>query len=105
MILPILQQAIFLLLTLEDTGKVGVSISDRLHGSQVSKARPGAPFDYIPGILISGHELYASISTLWSMPRRRMAGRMFPRKDFFRHGLHSTTRWSSWNPRCDGVPS
>jgi hypothetical protein len=27
-------------------GRAGVSIGDRLHGSQVSKARPGAPFDF-----------------------------------------------------------
>ena len=29
----------------DDKGEDGVSIGDRLHGSQVSKARPGAPFD------------------------------------------------------------
>jgi hypothetical protein len=44
-------------------------------------------------------------STLWWMLRTDMAGSMFPRKDFFRHGLHSTTRWSSRNPRCNGIPS
>jgi hypothetical protein len=32
-----------------DTGGSGVSIRDRLRGPQVSKARPGAPFDLLPG--------------------------------------------------------